>query len=61
MSKLIEFKEANLPKLESKWAQVENKGDYTPNYHEGRNAGFTHFVASEFVNHNNKTGEYVNV
>lgn len=61
MSKLIEFKEANLPKLEKKWAQIENKAEYTPKYALGRNAGFTHFVASEFVNHNNQSGEYVNV
>lgn len=61
MSKLIEFKEANLPKLEKKWAEVENKAEYTPKYHLGRNAGFIHFVASEFVNHNNQSGEYVNV
>lgn len=61
MSKLIEFKEANLAKLEKKWALTENKSEYTPNYSLGRNAGFTHFVASEFVNHNNQTGEYVNV
>lgn len=61
MSKLIEFKEANLPKLEKKWTEVESKAEYTPNYVLGRNAGFTHFVASEFVNHNNQGKEYINV
>lgn len=60
-NRLAEFKEANLAKLEKKWAQVESKGEYTPKYHLGRNAGFTRFVVSEFVNHNNQSGEYVNV
>lgn len=60
MSKLIEFKEANLPKLEKKWSEV-NQEEYTPNYQMGSGAGFTHFVASEFINHNNQTKEYVNV
>lgn len=60
MSKLIKFKEANLAKLEKKWGEAEQE-EYTPNYQLGRNAGFTHFVASEFVNHNNQSGEYVNV
>lgn len=60
MSKLIEFKEANLAKLKKKWAEV-NQEEYTPNYSLSRNAGFTHFIVSEFVNHNNQSGEYVNV
>lgn len=65
MSKLIEFKEANLPKLEKKWAQV-NHEDYTPEVKRkfvgaSGDIGFAHFVASEFVNHNNQSGEYVNV
>lgn len=61
MSKLIKFKEANLAKLEKKWAKVKDKAEYTPNYELGSNAGFTHFIVSEFVNHNNQSGEYVNV
>lgn len=65
MSKLIEFKEANLAKLEKKWAEV-NSEEYAPkvkrNYVDARgDISFTHFVASEFVNHNNQSGEYVNV
>ena len=61
MSKLVEFKKANVEKLESKWDALPNKEDYTPSYEAGYNSGFTHFVASEFCNHNNKSGEYVNV
>ena len=61
MSKLVEFKQANLSKLESKWEALESKEDYTPSYSAGYNSGFTHFVASEFCNHNNQSGEYVNV
>ena len=61
MSKLLEFKQANLSKLESKWEALENKEDYTPSYSAGCDSGFTHFVASEFCNHNNQSGEYVNV
>lgn len=59
-SKLVEFRLANQAKLEKKWAEV-NQEEYTPTYQMGACAGFTHFVASEFVNHNNQTGEYVNV
>ena len=61
MSKLLEFKEANLSKLESKWNGLTNQEDYTPSYEAGYNSGFTHFVASEFCNHNNQSGEYVDV
>lgn len=61
MNKLAEFRKANVEKLEKNWNQLENKADYTPKYHLGRQSGFTHFVASEFVNHNNQTKEYVNV
>lgn len=61
MSKLLEFKQANLAKLESKWEALENKEDYTPSYSAGYDSGFTHFVASEFCNHNNQSWEYVNV
>lgn len=61
MSKLVQFKEANLPKLESKWNELKNQEDYTPSYEAGHNSGFTHFVASEFFNHNNQSGEYVHV
>ena len=61
MSKLLEFKEANLSKLESKWNGLPNQEDYTPSYEAGYNSGFTHFVASEFCNHNNQSGEYVDV
>jgi hypothetical protein len=61
MSKLVEFKEANLSKLESKWNGLSNQEDYTPSYDAGYNSGFTHFVASEFCNHNNQSGEYANV
>lgn len=68
MSKLIKFKEANLAKLEKKWVQLhgELKSEYypeTPRNFVGASGdiGFTHFVASEFVNHNNQSGEYVNV
>ena len=61
MSKLLEFKQANLSKLESKWKAIENKEDYTPSYSAGYDSGFTHFVASEFCNHNSQSEEYVNV
>ncbi|AUR86873.1 coil containing protein [Vibrio phage 1.090.B._10N.286.48.F1] len=61
MSKLVQFKEANLAKLESKWNALENQEDYTPSYEAGYNSGFTHFVASEFCNHDNQSGEYVHV
>ncbi|AUR90500.1 hypothetical protein NVP1144O_52 [Vibrio phage 1.144.O._10N.286.45.B3] len=61
MSKLVQFKEANLSKLESKWNALANQEDYTPSYEAGYNSGFTHFVASEFCNNNNQSGEYVNV
>lgn len=61
MSKLVQFKEANLSKLESKWNALANQEDYTPSYEAGYNSGFTHFVASEFCSHNNQSGEYVNV
>lgn len=61
MSKLVEFKQANLSKLESKWNGLENQDEYTPSYQAGYDSGFTHFVASEFCNHNNHSGEYVNV
>ncbi|AUR85058.1 coil containing protein [Vibrio phage 1.067.O._10N.261.52.C9] len=61
MSKLVEFKNANLAKLESKWNALENQEDYTPSYETGYNSGFTHFVASEFCNHNNQSGEYIHV
>lgn len=60
MNKLVEFRNANIEKLESNWAKA-NQEEYTPDYALGRNAGFTHFVTSEFVNHNNQTKEYVNV
>lgn len=59
-NKLIQFKLANQAKLEKKWAEA-NQEEYTPKYQLGACAGFTHFVASEFVNHNNQTKEYVNV
>lgn len=61
MGKLVEFKVANLAKLEEKWSAVANKEDYTPSYSSGYDSGFTHFVASEFINHNNQSKEYVNV
>ncbi len=61
MSKLVQFKEANLSKLESKWNALANQEDYTPSYEAGYDSGFTHFVASEFCNHDNQSGEYVNV
>lgn len=60
MNKLVEFRKENIEKLERNWAKV-NQEEYTPNYHIGRQSGFTHFVASEFLNHNNQSGEYVNV
>lgn len=60
MKKLVEFRKENIEKLERNWAKA-NQEEYTPNYRIGRQSGFTHFVASEFVNHNNQSGEYVNV
>ncbi|AUR85684.1 hypothetical protein NVP1079O_40 [Vibrio phage 1.079.O._10N.286.45.E9] len=66
MSKLVEFKNANLEKLQSNWVKVKDASDYKPKVERKfvgscGDIGFTHFVASEFCNHNNQSGEYIHV
>lgn len=53
VNNLMQFKYDNLNQLETAWNCMsdEAKAVYIPNYHAGRNAGFTHFIASQYAAH----------
>lgn len=56
VNNLMQFKYDNLNQLETAWNGMSDnaKSVYTPNYHAGRNSGFTHFIASQYAAHTSK-------